>query len=55
MSRIFGCAHVSSRTVPALEKMLGKRVAFAAAQLTDAERKVWASAISTLLMFEPKS
>jgi len=30
-------------------------VAFAEAQLTDAKRKVYASATSTLLMFEPNS
>jgi uncharacterized protein (TIGR00369 family) len=33
-------------------RSLGKRVAFAEAQLTDADRKLYASATSTLLIFE---
>lgn len=36
-------------------RSLGKRVAFAEAQLTDADRKLYASATSTLLIFELKS
>jgi len=36
-------------------RSLGKRVAFAEAQLTDAGRKLYASATSTLLIFERKS
>ena len=36
-------------------RSLGKRVAFAEAQLTDGGRKLYASATSTLLIFERKS
>lgn len=36
-------------------RSLGKRVAFAEAQLIDADRKLYASATSTLLIFELKS
>jgi len=35
-------------------RSLGRRVAFAEAQLTDADRKLYASATSTLLIFERK-